>query len=154
MSAVHPDGSELPQTLSLRSDGGMGAPRYRVEWTGAGLRYTLVDERTGAHDVVDLEPKPDEWRRFWRALERAGVWEWGAEHDDFAAVDAPTWSVEISHGERQIRSWGQNSYPPEPSGPDDPSGDLGGPASEPEPTRPFRAYCSAVRRLVGGRAFS
>jgi hypothetical protein len=150
---MHPDGPELPEALSLSIHGGMGAPWYRVEWTGAGLRYTLVDDRTGARDEVDLAPDSGEWRRFWRAVERAGVWEWAAEHDDFAAVDAPTWSVEITHGDRQIRTWGQNSYPREPSGPDDPAPDPG-PASEREPSRPFRTLCSAVRRLVGGRAFS
>ena len=144
------EGPEAPQTLVLTSDGGLGAPRYRVEWTGASLTYELSDDRTGAHDVVELEPSAQDWRRFWNALERAGVWEWASDHSDFAAVDAHTWAVEIAHDDRQVRAGGNNSYPPDPVGPDEAGGEGG---SESEPTRSFRTLCSAVRRLTGGRPF-
>ena len=127
--------SLTPQQLRLEGDGGMGAPRYGVEWTGESLRYELTDERTGAHDVVELAPGERDWRRFWSALERAGVWDWSSEYDDFSAVDAPSWSVEISFGDRQVRSAGMSSYPPDPLGPDEAPDGL---ASESEPTRSLR----------------
>lgn len=103
-----------------------------VEWDGTQLLWRFRDQEES------VEPTPEAWVAFWRALDRLGVWRWDESYETPGVCDGTFWGVTIERGEQRVRAAGANGYPD---------------GRGPEPGRGFRAFCKAVSTLAGGRTF-
>lgn len=118
--------------------GGYTGPSYGVRWEKQALFYDYAEYGYEWQEPVELHPLPEEWQRFWAALDRIGVWEWKPRYANEGIVDGTSWKVEIEYSGRRIESAGLNAYPS---------------ADRPGGKDPFNEFCIAVSRLIGGRAF-
>jgi hypothetical protein len=78
-------------------------------------------------------PSAREWRRFWAAVERAGVWAWADGYR--GAEEGDRWLLELARGERRMQSSGSGAFPP---------------ISSPSPSPAFLRLCAAMAKLIGG----
>ena len=63
--------------------------------------------------VRQFEPSPQAWKRFWKAVDAAGVWKWRAVYSSRVNIaDGEGWSLELRHAGHQVKSKGYNSRPP------------------------------------------
>jgi hypothetical protein len=108
---------------------------FEVEATGDLLRYRDTERRLDATRVLS----PAEWRSFWRAVDRLGVWTWERRYETPDVQDGTGWQVRLVHEGREFESEGVNGYP----GSDDA-----------RTSEVFAAFCRAVGRLAGGRPFA
>jgi hypothetical protein len=105
---------------------------YSVEADGEHLVW-----RFGRGEDVEeheLTPAPEEWARFWRALDQAGIWQWHARYETDGVVDGTCWHVAAEHDGKRVESSGANGYPASPG---------------PDPSRTFATFCRAVSELSG-----
>jgi hypothetical protein len=60
-----------------------------------------------------LDPPKEAWDRFWRQIDAAGVWQWQASYTSAmsSAADGSSWSLEVRHANRQVKSQGYNAVP-------------------------------------------
>jgi hypothetical protein len=103
-----------------------------VRWRDGRLVWTAGEERRLP------APSPDDWSLFWRAVDRAGAWEWRDRYE--APGVGASWIVRLEHGGRRVRSSGANGFP-------------GRVRASARPGEGFLRFCAAVRALCGGRAF-
>lgn len=76
------------------------------------LSVPFNDERRKV--VKEYEPSPQDWERFWRAMDAANVWEWKAEYPPAVNIsDAQGWSLELTHAGHTLKSRGFDNEPPE-----------------------------------------
>jgi len=126
--------------------GSFHGPAYGVWWDGRRVVYESFEPGYMRRQQLLLSPSQAQWRRFWRTMDRIGVWEWAKRYDpgerfepDSVIRDGTHWSLTLGDGGRQVESCGDNA------GPD--AGDLDeGPV--------FSCFCAALARLLGGRVFA
>ena len=129
--------SDLPELFKLYVGGFLG-PSYEIELEGDGLVYRLSEDGPEPQAVLRIDPGTRRWRSFWKRMDALEVWNWLPHYPNPGVTDGTGWSVEISKGERWVSSHGSNNYP-----------DRGGLPDCSEPSREFREFCRAVRRLLG-----
>lgn len=121
--------------LQFRIDiSGFTGPNYEVRLVRGRLRYQ--SERAGSSEMC--APTEEHWQQFWATVQKCDLWNWAPRYDDFDICDGTQWGVEITLGERRLRSCGSNAYP-------------GGEGMG--YSKPFRLLLRAVRQLIGGRSF-
>lgn len=137
-------GDYLPARFELYIHGGIFPPSYSVKVQGESLVYSAREAVPGSYALRErsevIRPTAERWRRFWKAMDEVGLWDWRPEYPNPRVADGTRWGLEIAFGGREIRSSGSNGYP-------------GGPADSPEPSRVFEAYRKAVEDLLGGESF-
>ena len=125
--------------------GGYMGPSYAIE-----LRDGVLEYRAMGRGFEPLEPEtprdhPDDvapadgpaWLAFFRVVERLGVWSWQERYEPTDVItDGTQWELRLRRGDRVVHASGSNAYP----------GSEG-----PEPSKAFRSFLRAVRKLVGGR---
>jgi hypothetical protein len=116
------------------SIGGFGGPHYEVRLVNGRLRYQ-ADFSTLPEKI---SPTAKEWETFWATVQRCDLWNWALHYDDSDICDGTQWEIEVTLGERRLRSSGSNAYP-------------GGEGTG--YSKCFRLLLRAVRKLVGGRSF-
>jgi hypothetical protein len=105
---------------------------YSVEGDGERLVWRFGrGENIEQHEVT---PAPEEWVRFWHALDRAGILQWNARYETEGVADGTQWHVAAEHDGKRVESSGANGYPTRPG---------------PDPSRAFTTFCHAVSRLSG-----
>ena len=88
-----------------------GRTWHELEFKDGQLCYS-----TG-HDVSDsattrlLTPTPEQWARFWEAVEEIGVWKWKSDYSNHNVLDGTSWSLELRRKWRAVKSHGSNGYP-------------------------------------------
>lgn len=135
-----PPADLLPAQLEFRISGSPFAPAYRLTWSAGKLLYEAVVADPGPDESEErtwelFVPSADQWRRFWDAVERAGVWDWAPEYLA-GRGDGTSWRLELHRGTRGVTCTGLGAYP-------------GSPDSTPSPA--FRDFLAALRLLVEGR---
>ncbi len=82
------------------------------------------------------------WQRLRALLDELRAWEWpeafGNPSGDIV-LDGSWWHVHIDWNDVEVRSSGENSYPPDGVGP--------------EPSKEFERLCEAISELLGGKRF-
>ena len=117
----------LGPTRLIAKLGGFCGPKHEVRWQGGKLLY-----RTDGLEA-EVAPSAAEWKAFWVAIDRAGVFRWQANYDDPDILDGTHWSLDLSDGWRGVRSFGSNAYP-------------GG--KDLEHALPFQGFLNAVGALL------
>ena len=144
--------ASLHETLPDKFDvfiGGFFGASYDIQIEGDHLLYT--EARPERPDFVhkhslQIRPTAEEWRLFWKEAEALDLWRWRSSYQPPAgqAIDDGTqWRVEISCGNRHIKSTGDNAYPSDKD------------ARETDPNTGqysgrFRKFNEAIRRLIHG----
>lgn len=107
-----------------------------LEWDGKQLIHKLM---VAAEHGQPLLISDKSWCDFWRAVEKANVWNWAPEYINDMVLDGAQWSLEIKFGGKHIRCEGSNSFPGHDEGPEF--------DSECE----FGKFLSAVQHLTAGK---
>ena len=115
--------------------GGFNGECHEIEWKHGKLWYRRADGAYMWEPSVAVSPTEDEWAKFWRAMETAGVWQWQANYDA-PICDGIQWSLKLKNLERQVRCEGSNAYP-------------GSPGPDYSPTGEFAHFLKALRELTG-----
>lgn len=103
----------VPATFKLFMGFLPGIETHELEWDGEALRY----EAFGPHNLSKPAPKmaspsAEQWRAFWKKMEKVRVWEWCVEYEPKAVVaDGCRWSLQIELSERKVTSSGRNAFP-------------------------------------------
>ena len=126
--------SSEPDELSFWI-GGHWDPSYRVVWKQPALIYSAGKGPYKISPELPFTPTAEQWRNFWRTLERIGVWTWGPDYYQ-PVLDGTSWELKLRRGDRSLSSSGSNAYP-------------GSDTSD--PSREFEAFLRALSRLVGRR---
>lgn len=108
-----------------------------VELKAGGLECRAGDDLARFAEPFTVRPTPEQWQEFWRAVERARVWEWLPEYET-DCLDGTCWSLKLAGNGQRIVSQGFNAYP-------------GGNGTEYAPDSEFSIFEAAVRKLVGNR---
>lgn len=56
----------------------------------------VVYERPG-EPSVELQPSPEAWAAFWRAVEQAGAWAWQSSYETENVLDGDYWTLRLEH---------------------------------------------------------
>lgn len=126
-----------PDRLEARI-GGYPGPYFAITWEGDRLIWTGRGQEFPEQRKV-CRPRASSWERFWDLLDETGAWDWPEDCGCFG-MDGTTWSVEIAHGGRVLRSGGVNAWP-------------GSAGIEDRETREFRRVRQGLSRLVGKKPF-
>jgi hypothetical protein len=132
--------SLLPSRLEFHVSGSPFAPAYQLSWRAGKLLYeALVADAPAPPDEEHTwelyVPSPEQWRGFWAAVERVGVWNWAPEYLA-AHGDGTAWRLEMHHGERGVTCSGHGAYPGSPDS---------------TPSVAFRDFLRALGLLIEGR---
>jgi hypothetical protein len=81
---------------------GCGTSRtVTVHWEG-GTLYA----RAGSEPQLAFQPSLEAWKRFWRAADKANVWNW----DRMQQADQPVlWRIALDTGAKRVTASGQSS---------------------------------------------
>ncbi len=90
--------------------GGNRGPNYNVTWDGDLLTVQSWDPEKVELIHPPIEASKRKWQNFWKKVEVADVWNWKGNYE-LPACDGTHWSLEMSHGDRSIKSSGDNDYP-------------------------------------------
>ncbi len=92
--------------------GGYPGPSYQVMLEDGRLHYRVWRADGPATETV-VDPTPEAWGAFLRAVEEAGLWSWAPRYASPGLImDGTHWSIELEVGERRVVSSGSNAYPP------------------------------------------
>lgn len=100
--------SHEPEALSFYTLGLPDFTETSVTWEDGRLtvhRQAGRDERE-----VEVTPRPEEWGRFWSALDASGAWQWAADHEG-GGLDGVEWSFEVARGGKRLTCRGRNAWP-------------------------------------------
>ncbi len=102
---------------------GCGTSRtVTVHWE-AGTLYA----RAGSEPQIAFQPSLEAWKRFWRAVDKANVWNWGRVQQ----ADQPVfWRIALDSGAKRVTVSGQLSTSDE-----------------------FKTFVRALRKLLPGISF-
>ena len=67
-------------------------------------------DRCADEKRTEYSPTMEQWIEFWRAIERANVWQWRAEYFE-PILDGTSWHLEILCECNRVDSRGINGYP-------------------------------------------
>lgn len=132
----HPE--HLPTKLHFNI-GGFNGECHQIQFRNGQLRYRTAPGAYVWAEETLLNPDPQQWEDFWRAVDASGVWTWSREYANPGVLDGTQWSLAIRHKGRSICSGGDNAYPGA-DGPDYPE------------TGSFAQFLQALRQLSGVRA--
>ncbi|WP_457637113.1 hypothetical protein [Oceanithermus sp.] len=115
-----------------RLDLGLGSvDGQRVYWNGERLVWQRTSAAGDVLEEAELDPGPEAWNRFWRALDELGVWGWQAYYEpEYPTCGGTQWGAWIEYGGRVLKASGRDAWPPG-----------------------FEGYLAAVRELIGGLPF-
>jgi hypothetical protein len=116
--------------------GGYCGESHEVEFKGGKLRYRRAEGAYVWGPIAELTVGDDDWNRFWRALETAGVWQWKGRYENLDVLDGTQWSLKIKRRDRNVECSGSNAYP-------------GSDTPDYSPTGEFGCFIQAVRNLTG-----
>jgi hypothetical protein len=70
-------------------------------------------ELRGLREEVLFNPTPSvaAWKRFWRSVEKLGVWSWDPKYDNFDILDGVAWELSLRYQGKAVRSEGTNAFP-------------------------------------------
>ncbi len=119
----------------------MGAS-YSVELRDGTLIYSSGTARGNSRRQV-ITPTATQWREFRQALDDLQVWHWQSAYPGHDVADGTQWSLEIAYPDHALHAHGDNSYPD----------DTGKQNRDPEPTKAFKRFLTAVEKLLGGKTF-
>lgn len=123
-----------PTIFAIRIDS-FGGPSYGVVFEKGKLTY-----RKGLYTLpTEVNAMPARWMRFWKEIDRTGIWGWDATYDDLGIIDGTGWSIHIKHGSCEVESHGHNAYPEE--------------VNDREPPEPFKQFLKALDDLLGTQVF-
>lgn len=126
--------THLPQHLDF-DIGGFGGSWHKVQWQGGTLIYQTGDFGSAEGETTQVVPSEEQWQGFWAEVEKAGAWSWRPDYTR-PVLDGTSWSLELRHGDKRIKSGGSNGYP----GSDDEGY---------EPGSAFDIFLQALIRLTG-----
>lgn len=130
LAAAPVDLPQWPERLSLFVGGYMGNS-YGVRLENDRIAYERYDQGYARAATDFVLPSEQDWTAFAQELDRLKAWQWKPTYRDPKTVDGTNWSVDISLGGNSLKSVGSNAFP------------IG-----------FKAFCSAVTDLLGGRPFA
>lgn len=118
---------------------GMG-DAFSARLEGNVVRYGVGNDFNGSETLI---PTAGRWREFRKRLDKLQAFVWAGHFEpppDEFATDGVDWSIRISYADgAAIRVDGYNAYPPD--------------GAVNEFSEPFRLFCRAVSRLMGGVEF-
>jgi hypothetical protein len=119
---------------------------YGVWWNGARLVYESVEPGFGQRRERVCAPSEAQWRAFWRTIDDLDVWHWESHYGAALRFEPSTivrdgthWSLTLERGDRRIESSGDSAAPD---------------ANDLDDSPVFTAFCAAIARLAGDRAFA
>ncbi|MCE5193121.1 MAG: hypothetical protein ABFD13_03790 [Candidatus Cryosericum sp.] len=81
---------------------GLGTPQAMTVHWETGTLYA----RAGSEPQVAFQPSLEAWKRFWRAVDKADVWNW----DCMDQADQPVvWRLALDSGAKRVTASGQSS---------------------------------------------
>jgi hypothetical protein len=90
----------------------------RVAWENGRLVFLKrIADMTGHGTFREvsgkLDPSKEDWNRFWEQIDAAGVWQWQASYKSARSgwPDGESWSLEVRHANRRVKSQGYNAVP-------------------------------------------
>jgi hypothetical protein len=88
-------------------------------------------------------PTVDEWEKFWKKLDKIGIWNWIEDYSPqhLFFLDGEKWNLKIEVGNRKFECSGENAYP----------GDKIGEIIDGDKLKPFKRFLYALERLTGLR---
>ena len=126
-----------PDRLETRI-GGYPGPYFTITWERDSLLWTARGVGVEEQRKV-ARPRASSWARFWDLLDEVNAWDW-PEDCGCCATDGTTWSFEIAHGGRVLRSGGVNAWP-------------GSRGIESRETKEYLRVRQGLSRLVGRKPF-
>jgi HEAT repeat protein len=96
------------------SEGGMSGGT-KVEWDPKTSSVLYESWKFGTSEKWSRQPSPEEWRRFWIAMDAAGVWNWKGDYGTATHTDCVAWTLALAHGSKRISSRGCSVFPNEAS---------------------------------------
>lgn len=111
--------------------GGFGRVSWQVRWEGGQLVWRRFDPEWTEVASAEIQPEPQQWIDFWKALDTSRIWDWNEVYyrsaqriqvpDDSHKLESPeetdevtSWAVEILLKDgRLIDSSGSNAVPGE-----------------------------------------
>jgi hypothetical protein len=116
--------------------GGYTGDSFEVSWNGEALVYRSFTTGFEPLETVEVRPRAQKWRLFWRWLDQNDLWSWPEVcENESPLIDGTSWSVEIEADDKRLASSGSNAYPG---------------TSGTEPSLVFKRLLAALRRLLGG----
>lgn len=103
--------------------GGFAGPAFKIEYLDDDV---IIYESNQEIEFKAIEVSNADWKAFRTQLDRANVWLWNADYDNFDILDGTQWEVSIKYSDESIRSCGSNAYPEN-----------------------FDVFLSAIRQLIG-----
>jgi hypothetical protein len=100
--------------VSFSLSGGLGASSSVSLAPSRGVVLYRYATRPGDRaDTAEIRPSEVQWKRFWSAVERLGVWDWRSRYGRRPPPpDAVSWELELAHEGRSMRSSGYGEGPP------------------------------------------
>jgi len=99
-----------------------------------------VELRRNASPETELIEVPAErWERFWREVEKIGVWKWKKKYSRKIGEGGSTWDLELASNDRKLKASGRNAYPEA----EHPGGEMNYP-----PGGQFDRFIQAISRLA------
>lgn len=138
-SIAQEPGAATPKVMVF-TIGGLEA-RYRVEWDGKAVRYEVSGVHAQGRTPKTVTPTEAQWAAFWAALDEAKVWQWGPNYVNPNVLDGASWTLQLEHGTKRMKSTGRNGYPGDT--------DVAKMAREPVPSQVFGKTLKAVETLLG-----
>ena len=96
--------------FEVYSGGYMGAS-FSVEKDGDVLLYKTYGDGYSFKKFQKFKPSPQEWKRFWKACDQIGIWEWHPRYETSTIMDGISWRVFIEFDHKKFESSGSNDGP-------------------------------------------
>lgn len=124
--------------------GGYFGTSYEVRRTGEVVMYRHRSHGDENWTEEAISIPPERWRAFRRELDGLSVWSWKKNYKPRVdCCDGESWSFSAVYTDRRVQTSGSNAYP-----------DYDDPLESDDRTELFESFCSAISRLIGGRAFN
>ena len=91
--------------------GGYNGTCHQVEFKAGKLEYRLAKGAYMWEPAIILQPDSGAWKRFWEAVEIAGVWKWKKSYENIDVLDGTQWSLKLKYQGRSLTAEGSNAYP-------------------------------------------
>jgi hypothetical protein len=100
--------TDKPTTLKFEI-GGFNWESHRLEGDGKQLVYTPGhSSRFAAHDALTFHPSLVAWRNLWQRCDDMAIWRWQRNNVNIDAHDGTQWELELAHGNKRRKSYGDN----------------------------------------------